>query len=156
MEDLIADELATAQPGAWLTIDAAADEFGVNKRTIQRWITSGKLLKRTVGRGVVEVWVSGVPLSGDTPESTPHAPQGPSESGLAVVEWQATILARLTERQAELAQQQLAPLVAALERQSQELTRQAEELGRLRASEQALRAELERRRRPWWQRFLSY
>lgn len=149
-----------AEPGEWLSLPDAAARLQRHTRTVQRMVTSGQLMKRTQRGGQVELWV---PLSLVPPEeagtseprhTTSRDTPGAS-TALAVVEQQMALIERINQ----LATEQAAPLLAALDSRDATIREQAEELGRLRAESRALvlaNLTLEKKARgAWWRRWLS-
>lgn len=135
---------ADASPGAWLRIPDAATRLRVNLRTVHDWSKQGKLTKRPIGRGRVEVWVpdSLVPEAGlDLP---PVPPQDPSDD---LLRQHMALLDKLSELQA--------PLLAELTQAHAHLAELERENGRLQEVERGLRADLVRAREPWWRRLFQ-
>lgn len=140
---------AYAGPGEWLPIAAGAYRLGVHERTLRRWLDEG-LYQRRSAKGRTQVFV---PLSGpapDSPDSEPDTSGDPPDTTLDV--------SRPAPDALGLA------ILEEMKRQDQEkterLTRQAEEIGKLKAELAAsearaalLDADLKAARdRPWWRR----
>lgn len=146
-----------AQAGAWLPIPEAARRLRIHVRTVHRWLDDGRLTKRELGRGRVEVWVAEHMLPDDAPESTPETPQDTPIS-LTVMGQQMAMMDRFGALARQHAAEQMAPLLEELAATRRQMAEQAEELGRLREVERELTAELERLatpdpapdRRRWW------
>jgi excisionase family DNA binding protein len=142
----VVDPLADT-PGEWLTIEKAADRLACHQRTIWREITRGKLRRRRVGRAA-EVFVPrGMPPLG-TPSSdmVPATADTPDTLALAVID-------ELRTRREQDA--------AIIERLTDGTTRQAEEIGKLKAERDAAEARAAQlaealaaeRARPWYRRW---
>lgn len=142
-----------AQAGAWLSIPEAAKRLRIHVRTVHRWLDDGRLTKRELARGRVEVWVSDAIVPDDPPESTPEMPQDTPELGLAVMSQHMALLERQGEIAAIQVAQQMTPLLEELAATRRQLTEQAEEIGRLRA--ELARHETPSDIRPWWRRWFA-
>jgi hypothetical protein len=140
-----------AEPGEWLRLPDAAMRLHINLRTVHAYVKDGRLTRRKLPRGRTEVWVPDSLVPEEPPESPQMSTQGTS---LAAMSQHMMLL----ERQGEIAAQQMAPLLAALDARDEtirELEREAERL----------RGELARHvtpdapptppfRRRWWHRLL--
>lgn len=128
----------TDTTGTWLRPPAAAFRLGVSERTLWRHVDAGRYVKRIVD-GRAEVFVpgemSGVPDISAAPQSLAERREPDNSAMLVVTELQRHLTALEASRAADM----------------DRLTRQAEEIGKLKAERDAARAEADAERaKTWW------
>lgn len=132
--DIPPDSDSQTLVGEWLGPPEAEQRLGISERTLYRRIASGRLKKRTLEDGRIEVWVSGPltdtdrhehpdenghwPVTGDQPPDSDR--QVTSERALALMDRFNAALARQVE-----------PLVRELADTRRQLVALAEQTGRL-------------------------
>jgi hypothetical protein len=138
----------TAEAGAWLDTAQACAFLGITDRTLFRRVSRGEIKRQLLPGRRSEFWIPG----GTRQETHPDMRQDEPDESLAVMSQQLALL----ERQGEITALQIAPLMDELTRSRQQLTEQAEEIGRLKAELDAERGRAklsdDTKRQPWWQR----
>jgi chromosome segregation ATPase len=156
--ETVSDSDRQAEAGEWLDTRAAMLRLGISERTLHRRLGRGELRKRGRPGGRIEVWA---PLPAGRSATEPNADIDRQAE-------QAERALALVERVNLAVSEQVAPLLAMVERQQSTIRDQAEELGKLRQQV----TDLERRltgtdpltvgdgqggsppepmtRRPWW------
>lgn len=141
----------TAEAGAWLDVAQACTHLGITERTLFRRVNRGEIQRQILPGRRSEFWIPG----GTRQEVSPDTPQDEPRGMLALRDLYEAILTSSRQEQALLIEE--------LTRSRQQLTEQAEEIGRLKAE---LAAERQSQkvsddtpdtppyRRRWWHRIL--
>jgi hypothetical protein len=137
----------TAQSGAWLPARAATAFLDIALRTLYRRVDRGEIQRRNLDGGRVEFWIPGASLDLAMDSDT-----DPETSQLVALDRSDALLA-LLERQAELTQQQMTPLVETIRELERENGRLQAELTT--AQEALAKVTHASNRQPWWRRWLG-
>lgn len=121
--------------GEWLAPPAAADRLGMSERTLWRLVKQGRYQKRVENRRA-EILVP-LPVTGAAEESRGNVSVVPVSQPDTVT---LAVIAELRRQHDDA---------------TERLTRQAEQLGALRAERDALAEQLERAQRSWWRKLLD-
>lgn len=112
----MSDDVGSAEAGQWMTYTEAATFYAVDPRTVQRWVTSGKLRRHPDTRPPM-VWVT-------LPDTGPTRSGDIGQTMSGDVGEQSDMAITPAERLSDIIRQNTAPLLEALER-SQERERQS-------------------------------